>query len=157
MSSHSSHHPQEVLLAQFSLYVHKDGLKPDSFHFIFRSGRQVDKPALLFSSASLLLHLAGRSALLFPSDYLLLDLVGRSASRHFSSASLLPHLVGRSAGWHFSSHLLGLRPPGHEFRILCLEDSVISFISPSSGGSPGAVQPICAQRWPKARFISFHF
>ena len=34
-SSHSSHHPQEVLLAQFSLYVHKGGLKPDSFHFIF--------------------------------------------------------------------------------------------------------------------------
>ena len=32
-SSHSSHHPQEVLLAQFSLYVHKDGLKPDSVHF----------------------------------------------------------------------------------------------------------------------------
>ena len=31
--SHSSHHPQEVLLAQFSLYVQKDGLKPDSFHF----------------------------------------------------------------------------------------------------------------------------
>ena len=30
----SSHHPQEVLLAQFSLYVHKGGLKPDSFHFI---------------------------------------------------------------------------------------------------------------------------
>ena len=35
MSSQSSHHPQEVLLAQFSLYVHKGGLKPDSFHFIF--------------------------------------------------------------------------------------------------------------------------
>ena len=34
LSSHSSHHPQEVLLAQFSLYVHKGGLKPDSFHFI---------------------------------------------------------------------------------------------------------------------------
>ena len=32
-SSQSSHHPQEVLLAQFSLYVHKGGLKPDSFHF----------------------------------------------------------------------------------------------------------------------------
>ena len=29
----SSHHPQEVLLAQFSLYVHNSGLKPDSFHF----------------------------------------------------------------------------------------------------------------------------
>ena len=34
VSTHSSHHPQEVLLAQFSLYVHKSGLKPDSFHFI---------------------------------------------------------------------------------------------------------------------------
>ena len=36
VSSQSSHHPQEVLLAQFSLYVHKGGLKPDSFHFIIR-------------------------------------------------------------------------------------------------------------------------
>ena len=34
VSSHSSHHPQEVLLAQFSLYVHKSGLKPDSFYFL---------------------------------------------------------------------------------------------------------------------------
>ena len=33
VSSQSSHHPQEVLLAQFSLYVHKGGLKHDSFHF----------------------------------------------------------------------------------------------------------------------------
>ena len=33
VSSQSSHHPQEVLLTQFSLYVHKGGLKPDSFHF----------------------------------------------------------------------------------------------------------------------------
>ena len=39
VSSQSSHHPQEVLLAQFSLYVHKGGLKPDSFHFISRSRR----------------------------------------------------------------------------------------------------------------------
>ena len=31
VSSQSSHHPQEVLLAQFSLYVHKGGLKPDSY------------------------------------------------------------------------------------------------------------------------------
>ena len=37
VSSHSSHHPQEVLLAQFSLYVHKGGLKPDSFHFTLTS------------------------------------------------------------------------------------------------------------------------
>ena len=34
VSSQSSHHPQEVLLAQFGLYVHKGGLKPDSFHFL---------------------------------------------------------------------------------------------------------------------------
>ena len=36
VSSQSFHHPQEVLLAQFSLYVHKGGLKPDSFHFHLR-------------------------------------------------------------------------------------------------------------------------
>ena len=34
VSSHSSHHPQGVFLAQFSPYVHKGGLKPDLFHFI---------------------------------------------------------------------------------------------------------------------------
>ena len=34
VSSQLSHHPQKVLLAQFSLYVHKGGLKSDSFHFI---------------------------------------------------------------------------------------------------------------------------
>ena len=31
VSSHSSHHHHEVLLAHFSLYVHKGGLKPHSF------------------------------------------------------------------------------------------------------------------------------
>ena len=34
VSFQSSHHPQEALLAQFSLYVRKGGLKPDSFHFL---------------------------------------------------------------------------------------------------------------------------
>ena len=34
VSSQSSHHPQEILLAQFSLYVDKGGLNPDSFHLI---------------------------------------------------------------------------------------------------------------------------
>ena len=38
VSSQSSHHPQEVLLAQFSLYVHKGGLKPDSFHLNYTHG-----------------------------------------------------------------------------------------------------------------------
>ena len=41
VSSHSSHHPQEVLLAQFSLYVHKGGLKPDSFHLFTTKGETV--------------------------------------------------------------------------------------------------------------------
>ena len=40
VSSQSSHHPREALLAQFSLYVHKGGLKPDSFHFIFSHVRE---------------------------------------------------------------------------------------------------------------------
>ena len=34
VSSQSSHHPQEALLAQSSLYLHKGGPKPDSFHFL---------------------------------------------------------------------------------------------------------------------------
>ena len=42
VSSQSSHHPQEVLLAQFSLlYVHKDGLKPESFHFFLTPERLI--------------------------------------------------------------------------------------------------------------------
>ena len=56
--------------------------------------------------------------------------------------------------------VLGFRPPVLEFRILCLKGSVISFISPSSKGFPGPVHvpmPICAQKWPKTPFISFHF
>ena len=36
VSSHSSLHPQEALLAQFSLYLHKGDLKPDSFHFYIK-------------------------------------------------------------------------------------------------------------------------
>ena len=39
----SSHHPQEVLLAQFSLYVHKGGLKPDSFHSTWRAESEFDR------------------------------------------------------------------------------------------------------------------
>ena len=41
VSSQSSHYPQEVLLAQLSLYVHKCGLKHNSFHFL--PLQQVDK------------------------------------------------------------------------------------------------------------------
>ena len=43
VSSQSSHHPQEVLLAQFSLYVHKGGLKPDSFHLKVNRAKIIKK------------------------------------------------------------------------------------------------------------------
>ena len=43
--------------------------------------------------------------------------------------------------------MLSLRPPGLEFQIMCLVGNVISFISASSGESPGPA--ICAQMWPK--------
>ena len=46
VSSQSSHHPQEVLLAQFSLYVHKGGLNPDSFFFISRCPNCADQDNL---------------------------------------------------------------------------------------------------------------
>ena len=49
VSSQSSHHPQEVLLAQFSLYVHKSGLKPDSFHFLNRFSSNFAK-AIFYSN-----------------------------------------------------------------------------------------------------------
>ena len=35
--------------------------------------------------------------------------------------------------------VLGLRQPGPEFRVLCLEGSVISLISPFSEGTPGPI------------------
>ena len=41
VSSHSSHHPQEVLLAQFRLYLPKSGLIPDSFHFFISKSHYV--------------------------------------------------------------------------------------------------------------------
>ena len=41
VSSQSSHHSQEVLLAQFSLFVHKGGLKPYSFYFYHKQQLQV--------------------------------------------------------------------------------------------------------------------
>ena len=46
VSSQSSHHPQEVLLAQFSLYVHKGGLKPDSFYFTAIIQEQLQPPRI---------------------------------------------------------------------------------------------------------------
>ena len=61
VSSQSSHHPQEVLLAQFSLYVHKGGLKPDSFHFFISFASHLLAPlpftlGALFSGLDGLFH-----------------------------------------------------------------------------------------------------
>ena len=39
----ASDHLQEVLLAQFSLYVHECGLKPHSFHFLYTVSCLKDK------------------------------------------------------------------------------------------------------------------
>ena len=46
VSSQSSHHPQEILLAQFSLYVHKGGLKPDSFIYLMVADTGLCVPSL---------------------------------------------------------------------------------------------------------------
>ena len=43
MSSHSSDHPQEVLLAQFSLSVHKGGLKTPFVPFIYSEEAESEK------------------------------------------------------------------------------------------------------------------
>ena len=49
VSSHSSHHPQDVLLAQFSLYVHKCGLKPHLFLFLLNCFAVVFNIGLMLS------------------------------------------------------------------------------------------------------------
>ena len=38
----------------------------------------------------------------------------------------------------------------HSLVKLSIEGSVISLISPCSGGSPGLILPGCAQKWPDA-------
>ena len=50
VSSHSSHHPQEVLLAQFSLYVHKGGQKPDYYMFLSNIKKEHDIVELVLAS-----------------------------------------------------------------------------------------------------------
>ena len=115
VSSHSSHHPQiEVLLAQFSLYVHKGGLGGG--------------PRVVVSTAAFHARVRGS----------VLGLGGFKETKNVSSPSTCESQYCGEPPWPRGS-VLGLRPPGLEFRILCLEDSVISIISPSSGGSPGPV------------------
>ena len=63
---------------------------------------------------------------------------GLKETKNVSSPSTCESQYCGEPPWPRGS-VLGLRPPGLEFRVLCLEDSVISIISPSSGGSPGPV------------------
>ena len=136
VSSQSSHHPQEVLLAQFSLYVHEGGLKPDSFHFIY-SGCQLGVfflsspgrgPRVVVSTAAFHARVRGSVP----------GLGGLKQTKNVSSPSTCESQYCGEPPWPRGS-VLGLRPPGREFRILCLEDSIISIISLSSDGSPGPV------------------
>ena len=68
VSSQSSHHPQEVLLAQFSLYVHKGGLKPDSFHFwLYKEGIEFTR-CLFYININIFRHLKLKIALAIPAS-----------------------------------------------------------------------------------------
>ena len=67
--SQSSHHPQEVLLAQFSLYVHKGGLKPDSFHFLLKNYFITIKWYIYWSKTSLTPYISGHSMTRVKNDY----------------------------------------------------------------------------------------
>ena len=81
VSSQSSHHPQEVLLAQFSLYVHKGGLKPDSFHFLHHGHNMLTNngQSLLYGGS----RISPRALLLFVSGFLY---VINSAPAHWQTS-----------------------------------------------------------------------
>ena len=64
VSSQSSHHPQEVLLAQFSLYV-QGGLKPDSFHFFAING-----PVMITNCSPFQISLCHRNEGFFANGYI---------------------------------------------------------------------------------------
>ena len=63
---------------------------------------------------------------------------GLKETKNVSSPSTCESQYCGGPPWPRGS-VLGLRLPGLEFRIMCLEESVISIISPSSGGFPGPV------------------
>ena len=66
-------------------------------------------------------------------------------TRPFVNLSILSSLLDREVTCS-ASDIQGLNFES------CLGGSVIS---PSSGGYPGPIYPVCAQMWPKARLISF--
>ena len=118
VSSQSSHHPQ----AQFNRYVHKGGLKPDSFHFHF-----------VYCIYFLIIDIrgGGPGAVVKAACLKKSEIAGLSPALAFKfqrNQMFLPRSLVKIQ-WPRGS-VLGLRPPGLEFRIMCLDDSVISFIRP---------------------------
>ena len=89
-------------------YVHKSGLKPDLFHFILVKAACLEKSEIACSNSTLAFKFERNKMLLL-----------RSPTKiQYCGEPLCPR-----------GSVLGLRPPRFEFRILCLEGSVISFIS----------------------------
>ena len=64
VSSHSFHHPQQDVLAQFSLNVHKGGLKPYPFHFILSLDLSHHLQGVLLAQLSLHVHTGGQNPFL---------------------------------------------------------------------------------------------
>ena len=98
----SSHHPQEVLLAQFSLYVHKGGLKPDSFHFL-QTGKLPDD--WVEANVAPVFKKGDRHS---PANY-------RPISLTCVCAKILEHIICKQIISHFSKNII-LTLVQHGFR-----------------------------------------
>ena len=103
-------------------------IKTSLLHRFVLAGIQGGVPRVVVSTAAFQARARGS----------VLGLGGLEETKNVSSPSTCESQYCGEPPWPRGS-VLGLRPPRLEFRILCLEDSVISIISPSSGGSPGPV------------------
>ena len=103
VSSQSSHHPQEVLLAQFSLYVHKGGLKPDSFHlFLSFFSRLFTHSFIPYRSATL----CDMQRLPFISWYVGSRILGRDKPGTYSPVEFYHCYRAMLSGYSFSPLLV---------------------------------------------------
>ena len=121
--------PQKILLEQRICQRCTSNYVDDEIHFLitcsyFAGGG----PRVVVSTAAFHVRVRGSVP----------GLGGLKETKNVSSPSTCESQYCGEPPWPRGS-VLGLRPPGLEFRILCLEESVISIISPSSGGSPGPV------------------
>ena len=92
-SSLSSHHPQEALLAQFSLYVHKGGLKPYSFHLprygVVSSTAMHSEHTLLNQRLANVTHAGPALCRGWPGEYSTMQ-SQKAVSAYFTSKQILP-------------------------------------------------------------------